>query len=194
MWVLKKSNLGIFQHNLQLFTNFAEHPKSSGTVPIWLIYGAMEALLKYASKEYRTCMNCIDKYAENKTSTTVHEKYRDRTADMQHDMLLLLTCLEDNDDLPEYYLGISAKPKGLSERVIFQREVDTAAEFLGLVPFQVTPSQVMTMKSFDFCGPSYSEIGTVILPFSITLADDTSDRGCAAIMADHGRAETYDLS
>jgi hypothetical protein len=50
------------------------------------------------------------------------------------------------------------------------------------------------MKSFDFCGPSYSEIGTVILPFSITLADDTSDRGCAAIMADHGRAETYDLS
>jgi hypothetical protein len=129
-------------------------------------------------------------YAENKKSTTVRGKYGDRTADM----LLLLTRSEDEDDLPEYYLGISAKPKGLSERVIFQREVDAAAEVLGLVPFQVTPSQVMTMKSFDFCGPSYSKIGTGILPFSITPADATSDRGRAAIMADRRRAETYDLS
>jgi hypothetical protein len=52
----------------------------------------------------------------------------------------------------------------------------------------------MTMKSFNFCGPSYSKIGTGILPFSITPADATSDRGRAAIMVDHGRAETYDLS
>jgi hypothetical protein len=65
-------------------------------------------------------------------------------------MLLLLTRSEDDDDLPEYYMGISSKPKGLSERVIFQREIDAAADVLGLVPFQVTPSQVMTMKSFDF--------------------------------------------
>jgi hypothetical protein len=43
MWVLKKSNWGIFQHNLQFFTNFAERLKSSGTLPIWLIYGAMES-------------------------------------------------------------------------------------------------------------------------------------------------------
>jgi hypothetical protein len=129
-------------------------------------------------------------YVENKKTTTVREKYGDRTADM----LLLLTRSEYDDDLTEYYLGISAKPKGLSERVIFQREVDAAAEVLGLVPFQVTPSQVMTMKSFDFCGPSYSEIGTCILPFSITLDAATSDRGHATIVADRGRAETYDLS
>jgi hypothetical protein len=129
-------------------------------------------------------------YAENKKSTTVREKCGDHTADM----LLLLTHSEDDDDLPEYYLGISAKPKGLSERVIFQREVDAAAEVLGLIPFQVTPSQVMTMKSFHFCGPSYSEIRTGILPFSITPADATSDHDRAAIMADRGRAETYDLS
>jgi hypothetical protein len=60
---------------------------------------------------------------------------------------------------------------GFSERVIFQREVDAGAEALGLVPFQVAPSQVMTMKIFDCCGPSYSKIGTEILPFSITPAD-----------------------
>jgi hypothetical protein len=77
---------------------------------------------------------------------------------------------------------------------MYQCEVDAADEVLGLFPFQVTPSQVMTMNSFDFCGPSYSEIETGILPFSITPADATSDRGCAAIMADRGRAETYDLS
>jgi hypothetical protein len=52
----------------------------------------------------------------------------------------------------------------------------------------------MTTKSFDFCGPSYSEIGTGILPFSITPSDATSDRGRAAIMEDRVRAETYDLS
>jgi hypothetical protein len=129
------------------------------------------------------------RYAENKKVMTVGGKYGDRTADM----LLLLTRSEDDDDLPEYYLGISSKPKGLSERVIFQHETDAAADVLGLVPFQVTPSQVMIMKSVDLCGPSYSEIGTGILRFSITPADATLDRGCAAIMVDRARAETYYL-
>jgi hypothetical protein len=129
------------------------------------------------------------RYAENKKALIVREKYGDRTADM----LLILTRSED-DDLLEYYMGISSKPKGLSEGIIFQHEIDAAADILGLVPFQVTPSQVMTMKSFDFCGPSYSEIGTGILPFSITPADTTSDRGHAIIMADWARAETYDFS
>jgi hypothetical protein len=126
------------------------------------------------------------RYAENKKVMTVPEKYGDRTADM----LLLLTRSEDDDDFPEYYMGICTKPKGFSERDFFQREIDAAADVLGLVPFQVTPSQVMTMKSFYFCCLSYSEIGTCILPFSITPADATSDRGRAAIMADQARAET----
>jgi hypothetical protein len=46
----QKVKLGHFQHNLQLFTNFAERPKSSGTVPIWLIYGAMESSGKVCLK------------------------------------------------------------------------------------------------------------------------------------------------
>jgi hypothetical protein len=106
----------------------------------------------------------------------------------------LLTSSEDDEELPDYYLMISAKLKDFSERVIFQREVDAAAEALGLVPFQVTTLQVMTTKSFNFCGPSYRERGTGILPFIITPADATSDRDRAAIMADRGRAETHDLS
>jgi hypothetical protein len=130
------------------------------------------------------------RYAENQKSTTVREKCGDRTADM----MLLMTRSEDDDDLPYSYLCISAKPKGLSERVIFQREVDAADGVLRLVPFQVTPSQVVTMKSFDFCGTSCSEIGTGILPFRITPSDATSDCGCATIIVDRGRAVTYDLS
>jgi hypothetical protein len=58
----QKVKLGHFQNNLQLFTNFAERPKSSGTVPIWLIYGAMESSGKSASKEYSTCIYCINKH------------------------------------------------------------------------------------------------------------------------------------
>jgi hypothetical protein len=41
--------------------------------------------------------------------------------------------------------------------MILQREVNVAAQVLDLVPFQVTPSQVIAMKTFDFTGASYSE-------------------------------------
>jgi hypothetical protein len=73
--------------------------------------------------------------AENKKALTFREKYGDRNADM----LLLLTRSEDDVDLTDYYMSVSSKPKGLSERVIFQREIDAAAGVLGLAPFQVTP-------------------------------------------------------
>jgi hypothetical protein len=43
-------------------------------------------------------------------------------------MLILLTRSMDDEDLPEYYLNGSGKPKGLSERVILQREVNAAAQ------------------------------------------------------------------
>jgi hypothetical protein len=48
-----------------------------------------------------------NRYAENKETLTVREKYGDRTADM----LILLTHSEDEEELPEYCLTISAKPK-----------------------------------------------------------------------------------
>jgi hypothetical protein len=94
------------------------------------------------------------RYTEANKPSTLWKKHGDRTADM----LLLLTRSTDDEDLPEYYLNISGKSKGLSEHVILQREVYTAAQVLDLVPFQVTPSQVIAMKTFDFTGASYSEI------------------------------------
>jgi hypothetical protein len=100
------------------------------------------------------------RYAENKKVMTVQETYGDRTANM----LLLLTRSEDDDGLSEYHLGVSSKPKGLSERVIFQREIDAAADVLGLVPFQVTPSQVMTMKNVYFVVRPIVKLGPASSP------------------------------
>jgi hypothetical protein len=130
------------------------------------------------------------RYAEAKKPSILREKLGDRTADM----LLLLTRSADDDDLPDYYLNVSGNPKGLSQRIILQREVDATAMVLDLVPFQVTPSQVIAMKTFDFTGASYTDIGTGVLPFSITPADATSDKGRTAIRVERGRAETFDLS
>jgi hypothetical protein len=130
------------------------------------------------------------RYAEAKKPSTLREKHGDRIADR----LLLPTRSADDDDLPDYYLNVSGNPKGISERIILQREMDAAAMVLDLVPFQVTPSQVIAMKTFDFTDASYTGIGTGVLPFSITPADATSEKGRAAICADRGRAETFDLS
>jgi hypothetical protein len=72
--------------------------------------------------------------------------------------------------------------------------VDAAAMVLDLVPFQITPSKIIVMKTFNFTGASYTEIGTDVLPFSTTPADATFDKGRAAIRANRGRAETFHLS
>jgi hypothetical protein len=101
---------------------------------------------------------------------------------------MMLTRSMDDDNLPDYYLNVAGKPKGLSERVILQREVDDAAMVLDMPPFQVTPSQGIAMKTFDFTGASCSEIDTGMLHFSITPADATSDKGRAAIRSDRGSA------
>jgi hypothetical protein len=50
------------------------------------------------------------RYADAKKPSILGDKHGDRTADM----LLLLTRPTDDDDLPDYYLNISGKPKGLS--------------------------------------------------------------------------------
>jgi hypothetical protein len=128
-------------------------------------------------------------YSESRKPSTLREKHGDRTADI----FMLLAPSTDDDHLSEYYLDVSGKPKGLSERIILQSEVDAASIVLDMVPFQVTSPQVIAMKTFDFIGASYSEIGTGMLPFSITPANATLDKGRAAIRADRGRADTFDL-
>jgi hypothetical protein len=78
--------------------------------------------------------------------------------------------------------------------VILQREVDQSAEVLGVLPFKVTPSQSMALKTFYFCGLPVGEIGTGVLPFSIIPPDATSVAAVRATAGNHANADIFDLS
>jgi hypothetical protein len=90
--------------------------------------------------------------------------FRERYGDLVTDQLLLLTNVLDDEFLPPFYQELGARQKGESERVLLQREVDQRAECLGVLPFKVTPSQVIALKTFDFSGISMAEVGTGALP------------------------------
>jgi hypothetical protein len=95
---------------------------------------------------------------------------------------------------PPFYQELGARQKGDSERALLQREVDQSAECLGVLPFKVTPSQEIALKTFDFAGISMAEVGTGVLPLSIIPPDTTSLSADRAITNNHARSETYDLS
>jgi hypothetical protein len=131
-----------------------------------------------------------DRRVEAARPKTFREKYGDRLADQ----MLLLTNTRDDDLLPNFYHELAGRPKGVSERILLQREVDLAARALGVQPFKVTPSQILALKTFDFVGDGYSEIGTGLLPFSITPPDATSAATRRMLAEDRARAETFDMS
>jgi hypothetical protein len=128
--------------------------------------------------------------AKSTRAHTSRDKYGERIADS----ILLLTGAPDDDFLPTYYQESGGRQKGESERVILQREVDQSAEALGVLPFKVTPSQCIALKTFDFAGMSAREIGTGVLPFSIIPPDATSTAAVRAIVGNHANAEIFDLS
>jgi hypothetical protein len=173
-----------------LYRQFPGIRPTSTTAGDPALVGIASSMNNIASDMHHDLAARETRYADARKPSTLHEKHGDRTVDM----LLLLTRSADDDNMPEYYLNVSGNPKGLYERVILQREVDAAVMVLDLVPFQVTPSQVIAMKTFDFTGTSYSEIGTGLLPFSITPADATSDKGHAAIRANRYCDETFYFS
>jgi hypothetical protein len=122
------------------------------------------------------------------------KSFRDRYGDRIADSILLLTDVSDDDLLPPFYQELGAKRKGESERVLLQREVDQSAEAFGVLAFKVSPSQVISLKTFDFGGLSMSEVGTGVLPLSIIPPEATSLSAARALANNHAQAETYDLS
>jgi hypothetical protein len=108
--------------------------------------------------------------------------------------MLILTNQTDDDLLPNFYHELAGRPEGVSERIMLQREVDLAARALGVQPFKITPLQILALKTFDFIGDGYSEIGTGLLPFSVTPQDATSAPACRMLSEDRARAETFDMS
>jgi hypothetical protein len=81
----------------------------------------------------------------------------------------------------------------VSERYTIQHSVDAAADTLDVPNFEVTPTQVMAFKKIRFAGSSYFDIGSGLLPFSITPSDATSTQARAMLAADRVRADAFDL-
>jgi hypothetical protein len=70
----------------------------------------------------------------------------------------------------------------------------SSAEALGVIPFKVTPSQSIALKTFDLCGLSAGEICTGVLPLSIIPPDATYAAAVWATAGNYTNAEIYDLS
>jgi hypothetical protein len=118
---------------------------------------------------------------------------RDKFGDRVMDRFLLLCRVEDDDNLPLLYHEWAAPPKGVSERYVMQQSVDVACATLSLPPFQVSPAHVMAFKNPQFSGGQYFDIGTGLLPFSITPVDAQSSAARVMRAADQGRADAFDL-
>jgi hypothetical protein len=87
----------------------------------------------------------------------------------------------------------AARPCRVLERYTLQQSVDSAATILDVPSFEVTPTQVMAFKNFRYAGSSYFNIGSGLLPFSITSTDATSVHARAMLAADRVRANAFDL-
>jgi hypothetical protein len=118
---------------------------------------------------------------------------RYRLGDALTDRLLLMCRVNNDDDLPQVYHEWAARPRGVSERYTLQQSVDSATTILDVPSFEVTPTQVMAFKNLRYAGSSYFDIGSGLLPSSITPTDATSVQARAMLAADRLRADAFDL-
>jgi hypothetical protein len=109
------------------------------------------------------------------------------------DFLLLLCQVYDDEDLPPLYHEWSARTRGVSERWVLQQAAEAACAALSEPSFEVTPTQAMAFKIFRFAGSAYFDIGTGLLPFSITLEDGISPQARTMLAADRVGADAFDL-
>jgi hypothetical protein len=117
----------------------------------------------------------------------------DRLGDALTDRLLLMCRVNNDDDLPQVYHEWAARPHGVSERYTLQQSVDSAATILDIPSFEVTPTQAVAFKNFRYAGSSYFDIGSGLLPFSITPTDATSVKARAMLAANRLRDDAFDL-
>jgi hypothetical protein len=118
---------------------------------------------------------------------------RERLGEVLTNRILLLCRSPNDEDLPPIYHEWAARPRGVSERYTMQHSVDAAAATLDVPSFEVTPTQVMAFKKFRYAGNIYFDIGSGLIPFSITPSDATSTQARAMLAADRVRADAFDL-
>jgi hypothetical protein len=109
------------------------------------------------------------------------------------DSLLLMCRVNDDSILLQVYHEWAARPRGVSERYTLQQSVDAAATILNVPSFEVTPTHVMAFKNVRYAGSSYFNIGSGLLPFSITPADATSVQAWAMLATDRVRSDAFEL-
>jgi hypothetical protein len=118
---------------------------------------------------------------------------KERSNDVLMDRMLLMCRVNHDDDLPQVYHEWAACPCGVSDRYILQQSFDLAAAILEVPSFEITPTQVMTFKNFRYAGSGYFDIGSGLLPFSITPSESTYVQARAMLAADHVRVDAFDL-
>jgi hypothetical protein len=165
-------------------------PSSHGRLPDTFAETLADGLTNIAVEMHADRRARETRVSESARSKTFRGRYGERIADG----ILLLTASADDDILPPFYQELGGKQKGESERVILQREVDQSADTFDVLPFKVTPSRVISLKTFDFAGLSMSEVGTGVMPLSIIPPEATSLATSRALTNNHAQAETYDLS
>jgi hypothetical protein len=139
--------------------------------------------------EARVGPDHADNHREARCPRTIQEKLGEAIVDR-----LLLVCGVTNDDaLPALYHELTARPRVFLERWVMQEYVDASCASQGIPPFEFTPTQVKDFNNFWFTGSSYFDIGSGLLPFSITPDDATSPAACTMLAADRGRADAFDI-
>jgi hypothetical protein len=134
----------------------ALRPSDTGRIPDSFAEGLSEGITNISSKMHADRRSRETRVSEASWCKTFREKYGDRIADE----ILLFTSAVVDDFLPAFYQDLGGKAKGESERVLLQREVDQCAEVFDVLPFKISPSQVISLKTFDFAGLSMAEVGT----------------------------------
>jgi hypothetical protein len=165
-------------------------PSSHGHLPDTFSETLADGLTNIAVEMHADRRARETRVSESACSKTFRERYGERIADG----ILLLTASADDDILPSFYQELGGKQKEESERVILQREVDQSADIFDVLPFKVTPSQVIALKTFDLAGLSMSKVGTGVMPLSIIPPEATFLAASRALANNHAQAETYDLS
>jgi hypothetical protein len=120
---------------------------------------------------------------------TTREKMGDRITDQ----LLVMCRATSHEDLPHIYHDWAARPRGVSDRYVLQQAIEASCAALSVPVFEATPTQVVALKKIRLAGSTYFDIGSGLLPFSITPADATSAQARAMLVADRIRSDAFDI-
>jgi hypothetical protein len=124
-------------------------------------------------------------HADNREDARRPKTVREKMGDAITDSLLLLCRATCDEELPRLYQEWAAHTRGVSEIWVMQQAaVEASCAVLSVPAFEVTPAQVMALKNFRLADSTYFDIGSGLLPFSITPSDATSSQARSMLVAD----------